>query len=176
MDEKFDVLDETGMYVGKVASREDCHKQGLWHRAVFAFIFNDKNEILLQKRSSNKKLWPNLWDVPVGGHVLAGEFGREALIRETKEEINLDICDNDIKFLVCTTSKNVKGDIINNHFNECYMITKNVDISKLKLQEEEVSDIKYFPKEEVLKRIENNYEGLTEKYNAWNLLKKLIND
>ena len=50
------------------------------------------------------------------------------------------------------------------HYNECYLITKNINISDIKLQKEEVSEVQYFPKDELLKRISNNYEGLTENF------------
>ena len=89
--EIFDVLNEYGEFTGKIATREECHKKGYWHRAVYAFIIDDKWNVLLQKRSGNKKLWPNMWDVTVGGHVDSGEFGRQALIRETKEELGIEI-------------------------------------------------------------------------------------
>lgn len=170
--EYFDVLNEYGEYVNKIETREECHKQGLWHRAVYAFVFNKNGDVLLQKRSGKKKLWPNLWDVTVGGHVLAGEFGYQALIREVKEELGIEIEESDIKYLISATSTNVKGDIINNHFNEGYIITTDVDISEIELQKEEVSDIRWFTKEEILQRIENNYEELTEKSGPWNLLKR----
>ena len=85
----------------------------------------------MQRRSSNKKQWPNKWDVTIGGHVLMGEFGREALIRETKEELGIDIDDCDIKYLVGSTSIDTHKDIVNKHFNECYIITKDIDLSKL---------------------------------------------
>ena len=35
-----------------------------------------------------------MWDVTVGGHVDSGEFGRQALIRETKEELGIEISDS----------------------------------------------------------------------------------
>ena len=174
MEEKFDVLNEFGGFTGEIATREECHKKGLWHRAVYAFIIDDEGNVLLQKRSANKKLWPNLWDVTVGGHVDSGEFGRQALVREVKEELGIAIDDDDIKYLVGSTSINEKGDIINKHYNECYLITKNVDVSKIKLQEEEVSEVKYFSKKELLERIVNNFDGLTEKIDAWNFLTKIL--
>lgn len=176
MEEKFDVLNELGEFTGKVATREECHKKGLWHRAVYAFIIDDDGNVLLQKRSSHKKLWPNRWDVTVGGHVDSGEFGRQALVREVKEELGVEIDDNDIKYLIGSTSINQKGDIINKHYNECYLITKKVDISKINLQKEEVSEVRYFTKEELLERIANNYNGLTEKTGAWNFIGKILND
>ncbi len=174
MEENFDVLNEQGEFTGEIATREECHKKGLWHRAVYAFIIDNDKNVLLQKRSANKKLWPNMWDVTVGGHVMAGEFGRQALIREVKEELGINIGDNDIKYLLGSTSINQQGDIVNKHYNECYLIIKNIDISNIKIQKEEVSDIKYFSKEELLERISNDYEGLTEKTGVWNFLKKIL--
>lgn len=174
MEEKFDVLNEFGEFTGEIATREECHKKGLWHRAVYAFIIDDNKNILLQKRSASKKLWPNMWDVTVGGHVDSGELGRQALIRETKEELGIDINDNDIKYLLGSSSINKQGDIINKHYNECYLITKNINILDIKIQEEEVSEVKYFSKDEILRRISNNYEGLTVKTGVWNFLQKIL--
>ena len=154
MEEKFDVLNELGEFTGEVATRDECHEKGLWHRGVYAFIVDKDFNVLLQKRSANKKLWPNRWDVTVGGHVNAGEFGRQTLIRECREELGIEISDDDIKYIITTTSRYNKNGYINNHYDECYLITKDVNIDDLKLQESEVSDIKYFPKEEVIKMID----------------------
>lgn len=63
MQEFFDILSEKGKYVGRVESREKCHKEGLWHKAVTLFIINNRKQVLLQKRSQNKRLWPNMWDI-----------------------------------------------------------------------------------------------------------------
>ena len=115
--ELLDILDENGKITGKVESREVVHQKGLWHRAVYGFIFNNKGDILLQKRSKNKKLWPDLWDVTVGGHVLTKEFGSQALIRETKEELNIEITKNEIAYLVSSISNNIKENMIDNHYN-----------------------------------------------------------
>ena len=46
MEEKFDVLNEFGEFTGEVATREECHKKGLWHRAVYAFIIDKNSNIL----------------------------------------------------------------------------------------------------------------------------------
>ena len=116
MEEKIDVLNELGEFTGKVATRDECHQKGLWHRAVYAFIIDKKGNVLLQKRSENKKMWPNMWDVTVGGHVDSNEFGRQALIREVKEELGIDIKDEDIKYLIGSTSINKKENIIDTKY------------------------------------------------------------
>lgn len=52
---------------------------------VAVVILNQKNQVLLQKRSD-----VGLWGIP-SGHVEIGETVSEAAIREVKEETNLDI-------------------------------------------------------------------------------------
>lgn len=176
MEEKIDVLNELGEFTGKVATRDECHQKGLWHRVVYSFIIDKKGNVLLQKRSANKKMWPNMWDVTVGGHVDSNEFGRQALIREVKEELGIDIKDDEIKYLIGSTSINKKENIIDKHYNECYLITKEIDIAEIDLQKEEVSEVKYFTKKEILERINNNYEGLAEKTGPWNFLERILNN
>lgn len=172
MKEYFDVLTETGTYTDRIETREECHNKGFWHKAVAVYIINSKNQVLLQKRSATKKLWPNLWDISAGGHVLAGEFGFQAIIREINEELGITIENKDIMFIGGSTSINIKNDIINKHFNEYYIVNKDIEIANLKLQTEEVSDVKWIDKEEILKRIENNFDGITEKGGCWDYLKK----
>ena len=167
MEEYFDELNEKGEYTGRTETREKCHKEGLWHKAVVAFIINSKEQVLLQRRSPNKKMWPNMWDITSGGHVLAGEFGFQAIIREAKEELGLDLNKNDITFIGSSISTNIKGDIINNHFNEYYIARKDIDETELKLQEEEVSEVKWIDKDEIIERIKDNYNGITDKEGCW---------
>lgn len=173
MEEIFDVLDKDGGYTNQVATRSECHSKGLWHKAVAIFIVSEDNErILLQQRSANKKLWPNLWDITAGGHVLSGEFGYQSVIRETKEEIGVEIDKNTLEFIGVAISESVIGDINNKHFNEYYIVHKDLDISETTLQKEEVQDIKWITKNELISRIHHNYEGLTGKIGCWDYLIK----
>lgn len=172
MEEYFDVLNEKGEYTGNIETREKCHKEGLWHKAVTLFIVNSKNQVLLQKRSKTKKLWPNMWDITAGGHVLAGEFGFEAIIREADEELGIKLDKQDITFVGSAISTNIKGDIVNNHFNEFYIANKEVNECELTLKEEEVSDIKWIEKEEIIDKIKDNCKGITDKGACWDYLIK----
>ena len=175
MGDYFDVLNKNGEYTGKVESREKCHEQGLWHKAVVVFIISkDNKKILLQQRSANKKLWPNMWDITAGGHVMADEFGYQAVIRETKEEIGVDIDKGDLEFIGATSSENIKGDIVNRHYNENFIVHKDIDLDNIVLQKDEVQDIKWFDSEELIRKIKNNFEGLTDKAGCWNHLMKYL--
>ncbi len=172
MEEFFDVLNEKGEYIGKVETREKCHTEGLWHKAVAMFIINSKGQVLLQKRSANKKMWPNMWDITAGGHVLAGEFGFQSIIREAEEELGITLNKNDITFVGSSISTNVQGDIVNNHFNEFYIVNKDIDETTLKLQEEEVSEVKWIDKNEIIEKIKDNCNGITAKEGCWEYLVK----
>jgi 8-oxo-dGTP diphosphatase len=54
---------------------------------------NDKGEILLYLRDNKPDIpFPNYWDL-IGGHVEEGETPEEALVREVKEELDIDLTD-----------------------------------------------------------------------------------
>ena len=57
---------------------------------VRGIIKNDNNEILIVKRHPQSRTDPEMWELP-GGKVEKGEFFVDALIREIKEEVNLDV-------------------------------------------------------------------------------------
>lgn len=60
---------------------------------VAAIIKNNENKILIAQRNF-KKSQGGLWEFP-GGKIEKGETREEALIREIKEELNMDIiCDS----------------------------------------------------------------------------------
>lgn len=72
------------------------------------FIKNKDNKYLIQKTSLEKS---GLYST-TGGHVLYNEDSKTSIIREVKEELGIDITDDDIKYLVGSSSINIKGDNI----------------------------------------------------------------
>lgn len=170
--EYLDVLTENGIYTGKKASKSECHQKGIWHRSAYAFIINSKNEVMLQIRSHLKKVEPNTIDITLGGHILAGEFGIDALRREAKEELGIEIKEDDIKYLTCSTSENIdkEKNIINRQFNEYFVIFKDIQIENILIQPEEVERVLYFKKDEILDKIRNHKEEMCVKDMAWKIL------
>ena len=60
MEEIIICVDENDNEVGYI-EKMDAHIKGILHRALSVFIFNEKNELLLQKRYSGKYHSPSLW-------------------------------------------------------------------------------------------------------------------
>ena len=51
--------------------RHLMRSRGLIHRACYILVFNDQQEIFVQKRTTTKDIYPGYWDVAAGGVVLA---------------------------------------------------------------------------------------------------------
>lgn len=118
--------------------------KGFYNIVVIIFIENSKGEFLFQKTSKSKG---SIWAV-TGGHVKSNETSKEAIINELKEELGLDIDINEVKLF-----KTYKYD---SAFKDVYYLKKDIDINKLNCAEDEVSNVKYFTKNEISKMIEKN--------------------
>src|SRR3989339_119662 len=67
--------------------KEKCHEgPGLLHRAFSIFIFNDKDELFIQKRSKAKLLWPRYWSNTCCSHPRIGESYIQGANRRLVEE------------------------------------------------------------------------------------------
>jgi len=103
---------------------------------------NDKGEFLLALRDDKSWIpFPNHWDL-IGGHVEEGETPEEALVREVKEELDIDIKEYTFyKKYECLTG-------------DAYENTKYIYSGKINIPIEEVTLLEgqrpqYFRKEEI---------------------------
>jgi isopentenyl-diphosphate delta-isomerase len=88
-EESLILVDENDREVG-FASKADCHRgEGILHRAFSVFLFNDRDELLLQQRSAEKPLWPMYWSNSCCSHPRAGETIEDAAQRRIREELDL---------------------------------------------------------------------------------------
>ncbi len=76
-------------HVVGTATRAEIHRRGLMHRAVHIFVFNDRGQIYLQRRSDTKDRHPSKLDSSAAGHVDPGESYFDAAKRELHEELGL---------------------------------------------------------------------------------------
>jgi 8-oxo-dGTP diphosphatase len=103
---------------------------------------NDKGEFLLALRDNKPGIpFPNHWDL-IGGHVEEGETPEEALVREVKEELDIDLKEYSFfKIYEC-----LNGDAYEN-IKYIYTGKINIPIEEVTLLEGERAQ--YFSKEEI---------------------------
>lgn len=68
----------------------EAHEKALLHRAFSVFIFNDKNELMLQQRAFDKYHSPGLWTNTCCSHQRDGEGNIEAGKRRLMEEMGFE--------------------------------------------------------------------------------------
>jgi len=158
MDEYIDIVSETGEPTGKKALKSEAHKNGWWHNTIHLWLYTKNGEILLQQRSKNKSIYPLLWDVSAAGHIDAGESFVNAAIRETKEELGLELKPNDlIKIGVHKhLSSYNNGKIQDNEIHQVFVAKLKVAITELKPQKDEVEAIKLVSFKEFFELLDNS--------------------
>lgn len=154
--ERHELVDVNGNKTGKILTHIEARDlnnvpKENYISVVGVIIINDKNEILLQKRSRTKRVNPSKWGI-CGGKVDLGETPLEAGVRETLEEIGIVLNKEELEFLSMDTNGKL-------HFT-VYCVRKNVLIDKCKLQQEEVEEIKYFKIEELQNLDTEGFEWL----------------
>ena len=83
------LVDEDDREVGHLDKRA-CHDgDGVLHRAFSIFVFNEHGELLLQRRSDEKRLWPGYWSNSCCSHPRRGERLDEAVDRRLEEELGI---------------------------------------------------------------------------------------
>ena len=163
--ELWEVLDDKGNLTGEIMEKYDkrVFDKGLYHLGADVWIINDENKILIQKRSENKRLEPNVWAM-TGGSVILGENSKKTIVREAKEELDITIDSNKLKLITKFKTGNV--------WIDTYILKVNYDISKMKFQEDEVSDAKWATYEEIDDLVK---QGMFIR-NRWEYVNKFIKE
>lgn len=143
--EILDIWNENGKPTGQSADKAVLHQNGLFHPTVHIWFYTPTPNILLQKRTANKLIFPNLWDVSVAGHVASGETVLEGATREIEEEIGLSVKPEDLNLI--SVRKNVNkfsNGIIDAEFQHVFLCELSVAIEALRIQKEEVDAVRLF--------------------------------
>lgn len=174
--EYLDVVDENDNLTGEKKDRNFIHNNNLYHRHASCWILNYEGDILLQRRALTKSKRPGIWS-KTGGHVKSGESVIDAIKREVKEEIGLELKDKDLFFMQKFKSNNP------NFFSYGYIALTHNKIGDYKLQIEEVDMVRYYKIEELEKQKRNNnklfdfcYWQNDDFFNQMRILKIFRND
>ena len=155
--EYIDLYDENNNPLKKSKEKTQAHEEGDFHRTAHIWIINDNKELLLQKRSANKKSHPNCWDISGAGHIRTGEDVLDGAIRELKEELGVIAKKNDLHFIaIIKSTKNPK----NKEFQYVYLLKSNNKIEDYVFEDNEVSEVKYVFYEKLEEMVEKRTEGL----------------
>lgn len=156
-EEKVILVDENDNQIGLMAKME-AHEKALLHRAFSVFIFNDKNELMLQQRAKHKYHSPGLWTNTCCSHQREGETNIEAGKRRLQEEMGF------VTELKETTSFMYKAPFDNGlteHEYDHVMIGYFND--EPMINEDEVAAWKWMPLEDV----KNDIAKSPDNYTAW---------
>lgn len=167
--ELIDIVDEKGNFTGQVMDKEEAHDKNLLHNEIAVFIINDKQQVLLQKRSANKRFDPNKWGL-CAGHVDTKESLENAALREIKEEVGLKLKASDLHNF---GKREIKICDVNSHITYFFYVKSNKEESEFVIQEEELSEVKWFYIDEIIELILSNSKSITLGKNKVQLLKEL---
>lgn len=173
--EYFDILDENGNKTGKTKLRSEVHRDGDWHKAIHIWIINDKGDILLQRRCATKDSYPNMLDISCAGHLTAGDDSLTGAVRELKEELNLDIKQEDLQFInTLKRSSKYTETFINNEFADLYILRTNKSIDDMTFQKEEISELFFVPYKKFKGMVNNRQPDLLMHTEEFEILFKMF--
>lgn len=144
--EEYDIYDINGNPTGKTFRRGGPKVElscGEYIGICIIFIENSKGEFIIQKTSQEK----NSKFTSTGGHIDRGELPIDTIIRETKEEIGLDVNKDELVFL--------DKIVFLNRLIYTYYLKKDIDLADLTLQTDEVESINYMTRQEIENLIDN---------------------
>jgi len=126
----------------------ECHRgEGILHRAFLVIVYNDDGNLMLARRSPEKKLWPGFWDGTVASHVRQGESYEESARRRLDEELGLKGAHVSYvtKFMYHARYQDVGSER-----EICAVLTTSIPSSaKITPCEQEITEIRYMPVEAV---------------------------
>lgn len=142
--ERIDLYHEYGEKNGAAIEKRDAHRLGLLHKSICVWIVNARGDILLQQRSAHV-MFPNLWDISFSGHIRSGESALEAILREGREELGVEIDVNKLHYLFSCRVYGTADDYIENEIDDVYLYRDNLPIDAFNFCDQEVQRVAYIP-------------------------------
>jgi isopentenyl-diphosphate delta-isomerase len=156
-DELLILVDENDNQIG-TQDKLSVHLEGILHRAFSVFIFNSKNELLLQQRSNIKYHSPGLWTNTCCSHPRPGESTLEACNRRLIEEMGMNTSLN-FSFSFLYKFEFTNG-LIEHEYDHVYIGKTDL---KPKLNLNEVQDWKYIS----ITNLEKDIDLNPDQYTPW---------
>ena len=142
MGELRDLYDINSNKTDRTYHKGETIPEGYYPMVVMVVIRNSNGEFLMQKRVESKG---GDWGV-TGGHPKSGETPIQGIITEVREELGLDFSNE--KFIEYDSGCDGK---------DCYkmfFVNKDVNLKDIKIQEEELSELKWFTMNELQQMVD----------------------
>lgn len=153
---KIILVDKKDNEIG-VGEKLKVHQEGKLHRAFSIFIFNSKEEMLLQKRAKTKYHSPGLWTNTCCSHPGPNKNLEEEVKRRLKEEMGINC---QLKEIFSFIYKVNLGSLIEHEFNHVFIGKFN---GKPIVNAKEADDWEWINTKEFKKDVRKN----PEKYAYW---------
>jgi isopentenyl-diphosphate delta-isomerase len=151
------LVNENNEQIGTMPKLE-AHEKAVLHRAFSVFIFNDKNELMLQQRAALKYHSALLWTNTCCSHQLVGETNIQAGKRRLNEEMGFVVeLEESISFIYKAPFDNG----LTEHEYDHVLIGKYNDIPKI--NQDEVANWKWMS----LEVVKNDMLEQPELYTEW---------
>lgn len=144
--EKRDLYDINRNITGETIYKGEPTPENRYIMVVLAFIQNSKGEFLIQKRSLRK----DGKYASTGGHAKTGENSIQAMMTEIKEELGLDVKEEELKLIYAGREDAERV------FFDIYYMKKDFEISDLTLEKEEVEFVEWDSPKQVEELINND--------------------
>lgn len=153
--EFIDIYDDLGQRSGKCEDKDEAHRNALLHKGICVWIMNSKGEILLQTRSSHV-MFPDKLDISFSGHVQAGESPLEAVRREGREELGINIDVSKLQYLFSCREYGGGDGYFENEIDDVFLYRADIPIDEYLFCDNEVKEVRYISLDEFKMMVESN--------------------
>lgn len=159
MSSKIIIVDENDNIIAS-KERESLEVKDIY-RVSALWVENSKGQILMARRALTKSHSPGKWGPAVAGTLEEGEIYDSNMTKEVEEEIGL----KNVKF-----KKRSKVKILSKYgcyFCQWYLAKIDKPAEEFKIQESEVAEVRWFSKEELRKKLQENPGDFIYSINQW---------
>lgn len=152
-DEFLNLIDSDDRITSMSKPRSLIHRDGDLHATVHIWLISRKDMgiyVILQKRSAQKLLHPECFDVSAAGHVIQGDEFRQSAVREVEEELGISVVPQKLECIGTIKNSIKSGELIDNELSAVYIYRENIDIESLNIDSTEVSEVCWAEIDEIL--------------------------
>lgn len=151
MGELWDIYDCSYNKTGRLHERGSAMNKGEFHLVVQIWLINNKGEFLISQRVDTGES-DGMWHT-TGGCAVSGDDSLVAALRETKEELGINLDPKNGKLFMQNIVKHTNDD--GAMFGDVWVFRQEVDISSVVFQPDEICDAMWASKEKISKMIDD---------------------